>query len=71
MTDMQEEALRYRSQGGNETLPAEMQERLGEVRDLQLERAIDVLRGLDLYTKRSGPGDRVSAKRAALDTPTN
>ena len=71
MTDVQEEALRYRGRGGTETLPAEVQERLDEVRDLQLERAIDVLRGLDLYTKRSGPGDRASAKRSTPDTSTH
>jgi carboxyl-terminal processing protease len=71
LSDEQEEALRYRGQGGAETLPPELQDRLGEVRDLQLERAVEVLQGLDLYTKRSGTGGRASAQRAAQDTRTN
>ncbi len=68
MTDEQEEALRYRNQGATDGLPTEVRQRIDDLHDLQLERAVDVLRGLDLYTKRSESGHRASTQRTARAT---
>jgi carboxyl-terminal processing protease len=53
------EALFYRRTPGLvETLDAERQERFNAVRDVQLERALDLLKGITLYTSRSPGADR-------------
>jgi carboxyl-terminal processing protease len=62
MTPEQEEALRWRAQGSGETLPAELQAKIDEVHDVQLERAIEVLKGFDLYSQRSNGRAHASAK---------
>ncbi|MBM3882135.1 MAG: S41 family peptidase [Verrucomicrobia bacterium] len=47
------EALYFRRAGGNiESLDPERQERVRHARDLQLERALDLLKGITLYTQR-------------------
>jgi carboxyl-terminal processing protease len=70
-TERPEETLRDRSQDGADALPAELPGRTSLLRDVQLERAMDVLRGLDLYTKRSGSQTRASAKRTVSDGETH
>ena len=67
MTDEQEGALRLRAQGGTETLPEDVQVKIDGAHDVQLERAMEVLKGFDLYTKRSNGGARASASRSAKD----
>jgi len=47
-----------RTPGLIESLDAERQERFGAVRDLQLERALDLLKGITLYTHRAPDSDR-------------
>ncbi len=54
MTDeeMRDVALK-RTPGGLESLPEADQDRVRDARDVQLDRAIDVLKGISLYTKRT------------------
>jgi carboxyl-terminal processing protease len=60
----EEEAMLYwRTPGGLETLPEDQRQRLEGLRDIQLDRAIDLLKGLDLYTKRTGRSDKVAARQ--------
>lgn len=55
-----------RSPGGLESLPDTDRERVQNVRDVQLDRAMDLLKGLSVYTKRNGEklppkgGDKVA-----------
>jgi len=55
-----------RSPGGLESLPDPDRERVQNVRDVQLDRAMDLLKGLSVYTKRNGEklppkgGDKVA-----------
>jgi hypothetical protein len=55
-----------RSPGGLESLPEADRERVQNVRDVQLDRAMDLLKGLSVYTKRNGEklppkgGDKVA-----------
>jgi len=72
---MSDEDLRYvfyqRSPGGIESLPEQEQERAKAVQDTQLERAMDLLKGISLYTKRApekkerppAKGDKVAARK--------
>jgi carboxyl-terminal processing protease len=46
-----------RQPGAVENLPSAEQERIQNVRDLQLDRALDLLKGISLYTKRA-PGEK-------------
>jgi carboxyl-terminal processing protease len=71
MTEGQAEALRYRGPASADPLPTGLLDRAEPVRDVQLERAINVLRGVDLYTKRSGAQTRASAKRASAAGDTH
>jgi carboxyl-terminal processing protease len=71
MTDDQEEALRFRAQNEAPSLSAETQARVDEVHDVQLERAMEVLKGFDLYSKRSNAGARASAQRNAKAQDAN
>ncbi len=50
-----------RSPGGIEALPVKDQERVRNARDIQLERAMDLLKGISLYAKQT-PGSERSAK---------
>jgi len=50
--------LLQRTPGLIESLDAERQERFGAVRDIQLERALDLLKGITLYTHRAPDSDR-------------
>jgi len=72
---MSDEELRYaflqRTTGGIDSLPDQDQERAKAVRDVQLERAMDLLKGIGLYTKRApekkerppAKGDKVAARK--------
>jgi carboxyl-terminal processing protease len=66
MTEDEERDVFYkRTPGGIESLPERDQERVRNARDPQLERAMDLLKGISLYTKRfttKAPGERASAK---------
>lgn len=64
MTVEEEEALFLRrSPGGLETLDEERRERLKDIRDVQMDRALDVLKGLSLYSKRSPGSERIAAQK--------
>jgi carboxyl-terminal processing protease len=55
MSEEEEEAISLRrSPGGIETLPEDQRDKVQETHDLQLERAMDVLKGVTLYAKRAG-----------------
>ena len=59
------DVLLKRTPGGIESLPEKDQERVKNARDPQLERAMDLLKGISLYTKRGSASDkdkRVPAK---------
>ena len=64
-------AFLQRTQSGIESLPEQEQERAKAVRDAQLERAMDLLKGINLYTKRApekkerppAKGDKVAARK--------
>jgi carboxyl-terminal processing protease len=66
MTDEEmRDVIIQRTPGGVESLPEAEQERVKSARDPQLERAMDLLKGISLYTRRSASVDkdkRVSAK---------
>jgi carboxyl-terminal processing protease len=65
MTVEEEEALILRrSPGGIESLPEDQRERILNVHDVQLERAMDVLKGITLYAKRAGALERTPGKRS-------
>jgi len=65
MTPEEEEALALRrSPGGFATLPDEQREKIMEVHDVQMERAMDVLKGITLYAKRAGAGEKSSTKKS-------
>jgi carboxyl-terminal processing protease len=51
-----------RTPGGIESLPEKDQERVRNAQDPQLDRAMDLLKGLTLYSKRSISDDKSSAK---------
>ena len=61
--------LYKRSPGGVESLPEADRDRVQSARDVQLDRAVDLLKGLSVYTKRNGEklapkgGDKVAAAR--------
>jgi len=60
----EEEALFLRrTPGGLEALDEERRERLKDVRDVQMDRALDVLKGISLYSKRSPGSDRIAAQK--------
>ena len=59
--DMRDVQLK-RTPGGIESLPETDQERVRQARDAQLDRALDVLKGIALYTKRAAKPDKVAAK---------
>jgi carboxyl-terminal processing protease len=54
-----------RTPGGIEMLPAKDQERVRSARDLQLERAMDLLKGISLYTKQAPGLDRSKTEKVA------
>jgi carboxyl-terminal processing protease len=59
MTDEEmRDVLIQRTPGGVESLPDVEQERVKNARDPQLERAMDLLKGISLYTRRSTSVDR-------------
>src|SRR6266536_232500 len=65
MTPEEEEALLLRrSPGGIATLPDEQREKIMEGHDVQMERAMDVLKGITLYAKRTGASERTSVRKA-------
>ena len=69
MSDEEELDLFYkRTPGTIDTLDDRMRERVQNARDVQLDRAMDLLKGLSVYTKRNGEkiapkgGDKVAAR---------
>jgi carboxyl-terminal processing protease len=56
------DVLLKRTPGGLESLPEKDQERVRSARDVQLDRAMDLLKGIALYTKRA-PGDTKPAAK--------
>jgi carboxyl-terminal processing protease len=69
MTDEEEEALAYRRViGGMESLDEAQRDRIKNVRDTQFERAVDLLKGLQVYRNRAArnqPAEtQVAAQRA-------
>lgn len=58
LTDQQREALHLRLQGPPETLTTEQAAVVNAHPDVQLERAKQVLRGLEIYARRAPAGDR-------------
>jgi carboxyl-terminal processing protease len=63
MTDEQEADLfRKRAPGGLESLEENERERLQNATDPQLERAMDVLKGVLLYTQRNSASSKVAVK---------
>lgn len=54
-----------RTPGALETLSPADQERVKDARDLQLDRAMDLLKGISLYTKRAPGEKRVKAEKVA------
>jgi carboxyl-terminal processing protease len=70
MSEDEERDLFYkRTPGGIESLEDKDRERVQNARDTQIDRAMDLLKGLSVYTKRNGekfqpkPGDKVAAVR--------
>jgi len=70
MSDEEERDLFYqRSPGGLEAVEEKDRERVQNARDVQLDRGMDLLKGLSVYTKRNGEkvapkgGDKVAAVR--------
>jgi carboxyl-terminal processing protease len=70
-TEDSEALILKRTPGALETLDAERQERVKNVKDIQLERALDLLKGITMYTKRTstagksaraGSAERVAAQ---------
>ena len=65
MTEEEEEALILRRNlGGIETLPEDQREKVINAHDVQLERAMDVLRGIALYAKRASAIERGPARKS-------
>ena len=65
MTAEEEEALFLRrNPGGMDSLPEDQRERALSVHDLQLERAMDVLKGIRLYANRASAGEKAAGKRS-------
>ncbi|TMQ01059.1 MAG: S41 family peptidase [Verrucomicrobia bacterium] len=65
MSVEEEEALFLRrSPGGIESLPEDQRERVLNVHDVQLERAMDVLKGITLYAKRASASERGPGKKS-------
>jgi carboxyl-terminal processing protease len=62
---VEEEELLFlsRTLGGLEALGDEQRERVKSFHDAQLERAMDVLKGISLYSKRNRSSDRVAARK--------
>ena len=63
MTEEQEaDILMQRMPGGLDSLPEKDRERIKQARDLQLDRALDLLKGINLLTERepveNAPGGR-------------
>jgi hypothetical protein len=52
------DVLLKRTPGGVDSLPDKEQDRVRASRDPQLERAMDVLKGISLYSKRNAVQDR-------------
>jgi carboxyl-terminal processing protease len=51
-----------RAPGGLESLPEKERERVSQVQDIQLERAMDLLKGIELFTQRAPVADERLAK---------
>jgi hypothetical protein len=65
LTEEQEEARMIRARGMVEAAPEAIQERILDAKDPQLERAIEVLKGIQLFTRRlpDERADRIVAAR--------
>lgn len=56
-----------RTPGGIESLPEKEQDAVRDARDPQLERAMDLLKGISLYTKRAPAPDRVKSPAGKME----
>ena len=56
------DAFYKRTPGGIESLPEQEQDRVRDAHDAQLERALDLLKGIHLYTKRTPTSERAAVK---------
>jgi carboxyl-terminal processing protease len=65
--DEMRNVLLKRTPGGIESLPEKEQDAVRTARDPQLERAMDLLKGISLYTKRAPAPDRVKAPAGKSD----
>jgi carboxyl-terminal processing protease len=65
--DEMRNVLLKRTPGGIESLPEKEQDQVRNARDAQLERAMDLLKGISLYTKRAPAPDRVKAPTGKSD----
>jgi carboxyl-terminal processing protease len=59
--------LLKRTPGGIESLPEKEQDQVRNARDSQLERAMDLLKGISLYTKRAPAPERVKLPAGKSD----
>jgi len=66
MSEEDEYAVLLKNRPGFETLSAKQQEELKKARDIQLERAEDLLKGILIYTHHTVPGPKIAAKPAKL-----
>jgi len=63
MSDEEEENINLRRvPGGIDSLDVKLQDRVRNARDVQLDRAMDLLKGISLYTKRTPAGEKRVAK---------
>ena len=58
------DVLMKRTPGALETLDLKDQERVKNAQDAQLDRAMDLLKGLSLYTKRTPPPEKEKRAKA-------
>lgn len=74
--DEMRDVLLKRTPGGIDSLPEKDQERVKNARDPQLERAMDLLKGIALYSKRLPAGDKdkrppAKGEKVAVKGPTD
>jgi carboxyl-terminal processing protease len=65
MSDEQEEALFYRARGGTDTAPEGRRDQLAEAQDVQFDRAVEVLKGLNVFAQRAPKNETLRAARPA------
>lgn len=68
MSPLEEEALFFRVRGGIDLAPEARQATLASAKDTQLERAVDLLRGVGLMTRRAAKADHAAVRKAEPET---